>query len=79
MRACALQEVDLTIAQGKIHCLVGENGCGKSTLIKIIAGVYERDAGTVTINGQPIGRIQPIDAIRRVFRLFIRTFPSFPI
>ncbi|MCS6826750.1 MAG: ATP-binding cassette domain-containing protein, partial [Caldilinea sp.] len=32
----ALQDVSLTIEQGRIHCLVGENGCGKSTLIKII-------------------------------------------
>ena len=35
----ALQDASLTIEHGKIYTLVGENGCGKSTLIKIIAGV----------------------------------------
>ncbi|MEZ4709371.1 MAG: sugar ABC transporter ATP-binding protein [Caldilineaceae bacterium] len=74
----ALQDVDLTIAQGKIHCLVGENGCGKSTLIKIIAGVYERDAGTVTLNGEPVGRIQPIDAIRAGIQVIYQDFSLFP-
>jgi ABC-type sugar transport system ATPase subunit len=48
----ALQDVDLQIERGRIHCLVGENGCGKSTLIKIIAGVYASDAGTIVINGK---------------------------
>jgi simple sugar transport system ATP-binding protein len=48
----ALQDVSLTLERGKIHCLVGRNGCGKSTLIKIIAGVYQRDSGSVQINGK---------------------------
>ena len=43
----ALKDVSLTIAPGEIHCLAGENGCGKSTLIKIISGVYHQDAGFV--------------------------------
>jgi len=60
----ALRDVDLIIEQGRIHCLVGENGSGKSTLIKIIAGVYERDGGSVVINGKAFQRLYPIDAIR---------------
>ncbi len=43
----ALQDVDLSIERGRIHCLVGENGCGKSTLIKIIAGVYRARCGDI--------------------------------
>jgi simple sugar transport system ATP-binding protein len=66
----ALQDVDLIIERGRIHCLVGENGCGKSTLIKIIAGVYQRDAGTLVIKGKEFDRLHPIDAIYQDFSLF---------
>lgn len=38
----ALKVVDLEIRKGEIHCLAGENGCGKSTLIKSISGVMEK-------------------------------------
>ncbi|MEA3336277.1 MAG: sugar ABC transporter ATP-binding protein [Chloroflexota bacterium] len=74
----ALRGVDLTIEPGRIHCLVGENGCGKSTLIKIIAGVYERDAGTVIINGKEFEEIEPIDAIREGIQVIYQDFSLFP-
>ncbi len=74
----ALQDVSLTLHNGRIHCLVGENGCGKSTLIKIIAGVYERDAGKVVINGKEYGRIHPIDAIREGIQVIYQDFSLFP-
>ncbi len=46
----ALKNVDFSLNEGEVHCLVGENGCGKSTLIKIISGVYTPDKGaTITI------------------------------
>ena len=41
-----LKDVDFDIAKCEVHCLVGPNGCGKSTLIKIISGVHQPDAGT---------------------------------
>jgi rhamnose transport system ATP-binding protein len=48
--------VDGTIAlyPGEAHALVGENGAGKSTLVKILAGVYQPDSGTLTVNGEPV-------------------------
>ncbi len=48
----ALQNVDFTLRSGEIHALMGENGAGKSTLIKVLTGVYEKDAGDIYIAGQ---------------------------
>jgi len=58
----ALQGVDFSVAPGEIVGLVGGNGAGKSTLMKISAGSYRPDEGTVTMNGQTPQ--SPADAIR---------------
>ena len=47
----ALQNVDFTLRKGEIHALMGENGAGKSTLIKVLTGVYTKDAGQIHIDG----------------------------
>ena len=48
----ALDCVNLTIRQGEVHGLIGENGAGKSTIIKVLAGVYAPDEGTISFMGQ---------------------------
>jgi len=50
----ALQDVDFTLRAGEIHALLGENGAGKSTLIKVVTGVFARDAGVVRLGGVDI-------------------------
>lgn len=52
----ALQNVDFSLNKGEIHALMGENGAGKSTLIKVLTGVYAKDAGTICLQGQ--GEVQ---------------------
>lgn len=74
----ALRDVSLEIFPGEIHCLMGENGCGKSTIIKIISGVYQRDGGTVEFNGKKLDKISPIDAINLGIQVIYQDFALFP-
>jgi ABC-type sugar transport system ATPase subunit len=55
----ALRGVNLQILAGEVHGLVGENGAGKSTLIKIIAGAYAPDEGTLELFGRAISEADP--------------------
>lgn len=56
----ALQDVAFEVGQGEVHCLAGENGCGKSTLIKIITGVYQPEPGAeMELFGERLAAITP--------------------
>jgi ribose transport system ATP-binding protein len=50
----AVQNVSLDILPGEVHALVGENGAGKSTLMKVLAGIYKKDAGLVIYKGKAV-------------------------
>ncbi|MDA3959075.1 sugar ABC transporter ATP-binding protein [Oceanispirochaeta sp.] len=58
----ALDTVDFALRRGEIHAVMGENGAGKSTLIKVITGVYEKDAGRIVLDGSPIHFKSPQEA-----------------
>jgi len=59
----ALDDVSFEVEQGEVHCLAGENGCGKSTLIKIITGVYHPEKGVkMNFFGKTFDSISPNEA-----------------
>ena len=58
----ALEEVTLDVDPGDIVALVGDNGAGKSTVVKCIAGVYPPTAGQILVEGQPVRFSSPLDA-----------------
>ncbi|TIM42430.1 ABC transporter ATP-binding protein [Mesorhizobium sp.] len=59
----ANRDINLEIARGTIHGIVGENGAGKSTLMSILYGFYQADSGEIRVGGQPASIKSPNDAI----------------
>ncbi|MBV9643005.1 MAG: sugar ABC transporter ATP-binding protein [Verrucomicrobia bacterium] len=74
----ALSNVSFTIRSAEIHCLAGENGCGKSTLIKILAGVYAPDEGTIILNQQAHSHLSPAASQRAGVQIIYQDLSLFP-
>ena len=74
----ALTDVNLTIHKGEVRCLIGENGCGKSTLIKVISGVYTPDSGEIEVAGHKFGKLQPDQAMEMGIQVIYQDFSIFP-
>ena len=63
-----LDDISLTIPDGKLICLTGPNGGGKTTLAKVIAGVYSQTSGRILLDGQDISALDPTKGPRRAWR-----------
>ncbi len=74
----ALSGIDLDVRAGEIHALVGENGAGKSTTIKIAAGVYRPDAGQIVFEGKPVQWTRPAEAKNAGIHVIYQEFVLFP-
>ncbi len=59
----ALDKVSLTLKRGEVHALVGENGAGKSTMMKVLLGMYKPDGGKIIYKGQEVHFASPADAL----------------
>ena len=57
-----LKDAGFLLKDGEVHALMGENGAGKSTLMKILTGVYTKDAGTILVDGQEVSYKTPQEA-----------------
>lgn len=73
----ALTDLNLDMPKGKSTVLLGTSGCGKSTILRLIAGLLTPDSGTIDFEGQPIGP-KAIDAIRRRIGYVIQDGGLFP-
>ena len=60
----ALSDVSIELYAGEVTALVGENGAGKSTVVKVLTGIYQPDAGQIVLNGSPVKLSTPNDAAR---------------
>ena len=74
----ALDDVSLSVRRGEIHCLAGENGSGKSTVIKVMSGVYRPDDGEVLVDGEPVRRLTPADSVARGVQVIYQDLSLFP-
>jgi ribose transport system ATP-binding protein len=74
----ALIDVDLDLAGGEIHGIVGQNGAGKSTFVRILSGVEQPDSGTIEVDGVPTRLKAPPDAHKAGIYTVHQEFSLFP-
>lgn len=74
----ALKGVDFSLYAGEVHALIGENGAGKSTLIKIIAGLYQQDAGTIAVEGVTVDFHSPADSLEHRIKVVYQELDLVP-
>jgi general nucleoside transport system ATP-binding protein len=70
--------IDLDIAAGEIHAILGENGAGKTTLMNILSGLYQPDAGQIYLEGKPVHFTSASDAIQRGIGMIHQHFMLVP-
>jgi simple sugar transport system ATP-binding protein len=75
----ANDSIDLDIAPGQIHCLLGENGAGKSTLMNVLFGLYQPDAGEILVDGKPVTFTSPAEAIAAGIGMVHQHFMLVPV
>lgn len=73
----ALDDVSFAIKPGEIHCLAGENGSGKSTIIKVMSGVYTPEDGEILIDGKTVGKLTPVKSVHHGIQVIYQDFSLF--
>jgi len=74
----AVNDVSFAIERGEIHAVVGENGAGKSTIMKMLAGIYRPDGGSLVLRGQPTVVADPLHARRLGISIVFQELNQFP-
>lgn len=76
-RSAVVRDVSVAVAHGSLTGLLGPNGCGKTTLLKLLAGVLKPDAGQIALDGQPIASLTRRAVARRIAVVPQETHPAF--
>src|ERR687894_1632725 len=74
----AVNDVSFGIAPGEIHAVVGENGAGKSTIMKMLAGVHQPDSGSLILRGEPVVISDPLQARKLGVSIVFQELNLFP-
>jgi len=61
-----LRDLDLAVAEGRLVCVIGSNGVGKSTLARTLAGLLPPQAGEITLQGRALNELSPAERARRI-------------
>lgn len=77
-RVQVLRGASFTLRRGECHALMGENGAGKSTMMKILAGVHARSAGTVEVAGEEVNFLTPREAEKAGIAMIYQEFSLVP-
>ena len=75
----ANDSIDLAVADGEIHAILGENGAGKSTLMNIVYGLLAPDQGTISVDGKVITSNSPLDALAAGIGMVHQHFMLIPV
>jgi ribose transport system ATP-binding protein len=76
--AVALNSIDFDVLEGEVHGLIGENGAGKSTMMKLLAGVYNDYSGEMRLHGEPVRFSSPANAQSRGIGMVYQELSIFP-
>ncbi|WP_421187982.1 sugar ABC transporter ATP-binding protein [Aeromonas enteropelogenes] len=75
----ALSNINISFKRGEVHCLAGKNGCGKSTLFKVISGVHAPESGArIIIDGQEYNRLTPQQSLEHGVQVIYQDLSLFP-
>ncbi|MEG2576355.1 MAG: ATP-binding cassette domain-containing protein, partial [Glutamicibacter sp.] len=75
----ANKDIDLTVDDAQIHCLLGENGAGKSTLMNVLYGLYQPTEGQILLDGKPVEFSGPGDAMASGIGMVHQHFMLVPV
>ncbi|MCL5073729.1 MAG: ATP-binding cassette domain-containing protein, partial [Actinobacteria bacterium] len=73
-----LEDINFDLKRGEVHAIIGQNGAGKSVLMKILSGVYTRSSGKIVIDGKEINYTTPMEARKKGIGMIFQEFSLIP-
>jgi ribose transport system ATP-binding protein len=73
-----LEDINFELKRGEVHAIIGQNGAGKSVLMKILSGVYVRSSGKIIIDGKEVNYTTPMEARKKGIGMIFQEFSLIP-